>query len=232
MFLSSCQGPAKIVDMQTKLAEAAHGEFCPNFRASYYRARYYDSNTGRFLSEDPIQFSGGTNFYIYAGNAPARFIDPSGTELQPDARETWNDYRKVGVRNLMKAQAFASEAANAAADWARQQGLPPDSLHNGPPDAFRHCFWSCTMTRFLGEDVAETVADEHEKRNNRRHEQTPDEEKMDRTNNLRGRTAALECKDKGKSCWDLCSELYNQHRLVGLGARPDYFPGVPGHANH
>lgn len=46
----------------------------------YYRARYYDPNTGRFLSEDPIQFRGGSNFYEYAYNSPIRFIDPSGNQ--------------------------------------------------------------------------------------------------------------------------------------------------------
>ena len=45
---------------------------------SYYRARYYDSQAGRFLSEDPIGYAGGDNFYIYAENAPASLVDPFG----------------------------------------------------------------------------------------------------------------------------------------------------------
>src|SRR5260370_2527591 len=36
----------------------------------YYRARYYDSTSGRFVSEDPVTFLGGHNFYAYAGNEP------------------------------------------------------------------------------------------------------------------------------------------------------------------
>ncbi len=45
----------------------------------YYRARYYDPNTGRFISEDPIQFGGGDpNLYRYVGNSPGNFRDPSG----------------------------------------------------------------------------------------------------------------------------------------------------------
>ena len=44
----------------------------------FNRARYYDSSTGRFWSEDPIAFYGGTNFYSYVSNNPLNFTDPSG----------------------------------------------------------------------------------------------------------------------------------------------------------
>ena len=43
-----------------------------------YRARFYDANTGRFLSENPIRFQGGVDFYRYALNAPINFKDPLG----------------------------------------------------------------------------------------------------------------------------------------------------------
>ena len=45
----------------------------------YYRARYYDANTGRFISEDPIGFGGGdANLYRYVFNNPVMYRDPSG----------------------------------------------------------------------------------------------------------------------------------------------------------
>ncbi len=45
----------------------------------YNRARWYDANIGRFISEDPIGFgSSDTNLYRYAGNDPVNFRDPSG----------------------------------------------------------------------------------------------------------------------------------------------------------
>jgi RHS repeat-associated protein len=47
----------------------------------YYRARYYDPSIGRFLSEDPIGFDSGVNFYPYVGNKPIQFKDPNGTDL-------------------------------------------------------------------------------------------------------------------------------------------------------
>jgi len=45
---------------------------------SYYRARYYDPNSGRFLSEDPLRFYGGSNFYRYVRNNPTLLIDSTG----------------------------------------------------------------------------------------------------------------------------------------------------------
>jgi RHS repeat-associated protein len=45
----------------------------------YYRARYYDSAVGRFISEDPIGFNAGDgNLTRYVGNSPINAIDPSG----------------------------------------------------------------------------------------------------------------------------------------------------------
>ncbi len=44
----------------------------------HYRARWYDPQLGRFISEDPIGLAGGINSFAYVRNNPARFSDPSG----------------------------------------------------------------------------------------------------------------------------------------------------------
>ncbi|MGH9462624.1 MAG: RHS repeat-associated core domain-containing protein, partial [Vicinamibacteria bacterium] len=45
----------------------------------YYRARYYDPGTGRFISEDPMGFVDGPNLYAYVAGDPINRRDPSGT---------------------------------------------------------------------------------------------------------------------------------------------------------
>ena len=48
----------------------------------YHRARYYDPVAGRFISEDPILFWGGLDFYTYVRNNPVTYLDPSGRDLK------------------------------------------------------------------------------------------------------------------------------------------------------
>lgn len=46
----------------------------------FYRHRYYDQTTGRFLSEDPLGFRAAPNFYAYVFNNPVLRVDPQGLE--------------------------------------------------------------------------------------------------------------------------------------------------------
>jgi RHS repeat-associated protein len=58
-------------------------EFDQDTGLDYYRARYYDPTLGRFLSEDPIRFDGGANFYAYVDNDPTVLVDPLGLQHTP-----------------------------------------------------------------------------------------------------------------------------------------------------
>ena len=47
-----------------------------------FRMRWYDPETGRWLSKDPIGLSGGLNLYCFCMDAPILYVDPTG-ELSP-----------------------------------------------------------------------------------------------------------------------------------------------------
>ncbi len=78
----------------------------------YYRARYYDPQTGRFLSQDPIQYlSGDFNWYRYVGNNPTNFIDPSGLVLTAAIPVTDALLGQVAKKAMQKvAQKLAQQA--------------------------------------------------------------------------------------------------------------------------
>jgi RHS repeat-associated protein len=55
----------------TKYADAETGLL-------YYGHRYYQPQTGRWLSRDPLGEAGGTNLYGFVGNDPLTRVDPTG----------------------------------------------------------------------------------------------------------------------------------------------------------
>ena len=57
-------------------------EYEPSTGLQYSRARFYDPQIGRFISEDPIGFRGrDVNLYGYVRNNPLRFLDPTGLQV-------------------------------------------------------------------------------------------------------------------------------------------------------
>ena len=77
----------------------------------YMRARYYDSELGRFINQDPIGLRGGMNLYAYVGNNPLNFVDPSGLDWL-EAQRWWDHVREV-TKNpplLKKTQKFLKKA--------------------------------------------------------------------------------------------------------------------------
>jgi RHS repeat-associated protein len=72
----------------------------------YFRARYYDPSTGRWLSNDPIGISGGLNQYAFCANNPVMFGDPFGLL-------TFNDLKGLSpsIKNQMR-QGLVDTVAN------------------------------------------------------------------------------------------------------------------------
>ncbi|MBK7705468.1 MAG: RHS domain-containing protein [Acidobacteria bacterium] len=75
----------------------------------YYRARWYDSNVGRFISEDPIGFAGGdVNLFGYVWNQPLKYRDPVGTTGE-----------EVAIAS--ESSLLAGEGSGIVALWRRQR---------------------------------------------------------------------------------------------------------------
>ena len=62
-------------EFQTKLFHPRSG-FC------YFGARFYDPNTGRFLSRDPSGEGSGINLYQYCFGSPLNYYDPFGRQAE------------------------------------------------------------------------------------------------------------------------------------------------------
>jgi RHS repeat-associated protein len=88
----------------------------------FYRARYYSPQIGRFISEDPLGYLEGPNFYSYAQSDPIRLIDPLGLQVR----------REDGPPDEQLHR------------WPR----PPTSEEDPVTDVFVPCFFRCFVWGF------------------------------------------------------------------------------------
>jgi RHS repeat-associated protein len=76
-------------------------EWDPEVGLYYYRARYYDSSAGRFVSADPAGLRFDLNRYGYVGGRPVSYTDPTGLVSYNVTRRYYNDgghhYDATGV---------------------------------------------------------------------------------------------------------------------------------------
>jgi RHS repeat-associated protein len=130
-------------------------EFDSETNLYFYRARYYDPSTGRFLGEDPIGFQGGVNLYAYVDNNPPNFRDSSGRcpgkdpcdESQPK-NKSYLDYMKNHLADAGRVAAnlnvpvqdilglSAEESGFTGTSNAVTQAKNYFSLHGAPPKGF------------------------------------------------------------------------------------------------
>ena len=104
-------------------------EFDQETGLNYNRARYYDPSAGRFLSDDPIGFNGGNDFYAYVANNPVIFTDPSGLQHAPGGPwhpDPWISFRCLGTDDCAtlssKIEIFKAVIASHMA-WDAQHGV-------------------------------------------------------------------------------------------------------------
>lgn len=113
----------------TNFFRYAGREFDTETNLNYDRARYYDSGAGRFISNDPIGFAGGTNQYVYALNSPVDLVDPSG--LCPCAKQAGAEpplfYAELGAHaDWVNNDLFLLQFRKGANLDAQSQGASPD----------------------------------------------------------------------------------------------------------
>jgi RHS repeat-associated protein len=66
-------------------------EMDPDTGLIYYNARWYDKETGRFISEDPMGDPNNPNLYSYCANNPIKNIDPTGCYYDSDGNYHYED---------------------------------------------------------------------------------------------------------------------------------------------
>lgn len=111
----------------------------------FYRARYYDESSGRFLSEDPIAFAAGPNFYSYAWNVPTVLTDPTG--FQPPEVIIHQILTRLGISHSI-AQITKSDVEKRIT--LKQPTPMPDTPEGQQAVSdMRHCTASCEVAQQL-----------------------------------------------------------------------------------
>jgi RHS repeat-associated protein len=102
----------------------------------FYRARYLAVGSGRFLSEDPIDFEDGSNRYSYVLDDPMDLIDPSGLwpesldytvrfwkDFYHGSKDMYENYRKMTDANTKGVDKWFHCMANCQASQRGPGGL-------------------------------------------------------------------------------------------------------------
>jgi len=192
----------------------------------YMRNRYYDPASGQFTQPDPIGLAGGLNAYGFAAGDPVSYSDPYGLCI-------WFWLKRCRDRT---SKATAGDALHYAYHMNRVNRSPAGQEHgrilrtigevrdaglghvqelrasgwNGDQlNGYLHVFWTCSLTRELGEEEARHTANAHEQQARHGDPEQDEDERVDRANNERGFETA------SRSMHRSCDELARAYVEAG-----------------
>jgi len=110
-----------------------------------FRARWYDPETGRWLSKDPIGINGGLNQYVFCGDNGVNFVDPEGLLTVA-----------IGGQGILQLIPSASADGGYAVGYSKEAGWthgPVASLNGGigTPSGFLGGFLQVTTAKSVND---------------------------------------------------------------------------------
>ncbi len=103
----------------------------------YYRARYYDPNVGRFLTEDGNRHESQSSLYAYVDNNPTVFVDPSGLVArlycEPIGLEGRAWYEKLVLWSLDPYHCYLYVSCHGSGHYLEIYGPGPEDPKHGRP---------------------------------------------------------------------------------------------------
>lgn len=182
----------------------------PDTGLMYYRARWYDPQVGRFVSEDPIGFKGGdVNLYAYVLNSPTNFRDPTGRQRADRDRPgdiEWARGLKKAIDNMPQSPPSGCAGAawgplGASSDfWRNYEDMR--RAHTIGADKFFHCMANCEAAKRgrSGRLTAKVISELRELTDENIKGDTRSACDADRFANDIGRAGGSECKPCPQVC--------------------------------
>jgi RHS repeat-associated protein len=125
----------------------------PDVQLYDLRARWLDPKLGRFVSEDPVGFRAGVNFYAYALNNPVRYTDPSGLDVYACQRPAEGPgmggipHGLLWSTKCKKSYSFGPSLKGGKVRTDDDPGLDPNGMAKPPyscyPQSSNQCYEDC-----------------------------------------------------------------------------------------
>ena len=129
----------------------------------YLRARYYNSETGRFISEDPAK--DGVNWYVYCSGNPVMFVDPSGYITEEEQQMYENGEMAPGAYSFLMVCTYYYylEDTEEGKQWWNEQAQ--NFRDSGYTDT-GNSYWNWTINEMPNKPTESPTREEHYFRNN------------------------------------------------------------------